>query len=36
MTIGEQVIADYQTTGLSLKAHPLRFLRPAARRAKAC
>jgi len=27
MSKGEQVIADYQTTGLSLKAHPLRFLR---------
>jgi hypothetical protein len=25
----EQVVADYQTTGLSLKVHPLRFLRPA-------
>lgn len=28
MTLPEQVIADYQTTGLSVKAHPLRFLRP--------
>ena len=28
MLQGEHVIADYQTTGLSLKAHPLRFLRP--------
>jgi error-prone DNA polymerase len=27
MPLQEQVIADYQTTGLSLKAHPLRFLR---------
>lgn len=27
MPTGEHVIADYQTTGLSLKAHPLRFLR---------
>jgi len=27
MPLGEHVIADYQTTGLSLKAHPLRFLR---------
>jgi error-prone DNA polymerase len=27
MSKAEQVIADYQTTGLSLKAHPLRFLR---------
>jgi error-prone DNA polymerase len=27
MPLPEQVIADYQTTGLSLKAHPLRFLR---------
>ena len=27
MTVGEHVIADYQTTGLSLKAHPMRFLR---------
>jgi error-prone DNA polymerase len=23
-----EVVADYRTTGLSLKAHPLRFLRP--------
>jgi error-prone DNA polymerase len=29
MADGEHVIADYQTTGLSLKAHPLRFLRAA-------
>jgi error-prone DNA polymerase len=29
MTSGEHVIADYQTTGLSLKAHPMRFLRAA-------
>ena len=28
MTAGEHVIADYQTMGLSLKAHPMRFLRP--------
>lgn len=28
MPLPEQVITDYQTTGLSLKAHPLRFLRP--------
>ena len=27
MTQGEHVIADYQTAGLSLKAHPMRFLR---------
>jgi error-prone DNA polymerase len=27
MPLQEHVIADYQTTGLSLKAHPLRFLR---------
>jgi error-prone DNA polymerase len=27
MTPGEHVIADYQTAGLSLKAHPMRFLR---------
>ena len=27
MPLPEHVIADYQTTGLSLKAHPLRFLR---------
>ena len=26
-TFGE-VVADYRTTGLSLKAHPLKFLRP--------
>lgn len=29
----EHVVADYQTTGLSLKAHPLRFLRAALARA---
>ena len=29
MAQGEHVIADYQATGLSLKAHPLRFLRRA-------
>jgi error-prone DNA polymerase len=29
MTLPEHVVADYQTTGLSLKAHPLRFLRAA-------
>ena len=28
MATGEHVITDYQTTGLSLKAHPMRFLRP--------
>ena len=28
MRLSEQVVADYQTTGLSLKTHPLRFLRP--------
>ena len=27
MAAGEHVIADYRATGLSLKAHPLRFLR---------
>ncbi len=27
MTAGEHVIADYQTAGLSLKSHPMRFLR---------
>jgi error-prone DNA polymerase len=27
MTTGEHVINDYQTTALSLKAHPMRFLR---------
>ena len=27
MQLGEHVAADYQTAGLSLKAHPLRFLR---------
>jgi error-prone DNA polymerase len=29
MQLPEHVVADYQTTGLSLKAHPLRFLRSA-------
>ncbi len=29
MTRAAQVVADYQATGLSLKAHPLRFLRAA-------
>ncbi len=29
MKLPEHVVADYQTTGLSLKAHPLRFLRTA-------
>jgi error-prone DNA polymerase len=29
MTAGEHVITDYQTAGLSLKAHPMRFLRAA-------
>jgi len=28
MQPGEHVIADYRATGLSLKTHPLRFLRP--------
>ena len=28
MTLPEHVIADYQVTGLSVKAHPLRFARP--------
>ncbi len=28
MTTGEHVINDYQTAGLSLRAHPMRFLRP--------
>jgi error-prone DNA polymerase len=28
MALPEHVAADYQSTGLSLKAHPLRFLRP--------
>ena len=32
MTAPEQVIADYQTTQLSLKAHPMGFLRAALRR----
>jgi error-prone DNA polymerase len=27
MALAEQVTADYRTTGLSLKAHPMRFLR---------
>ncbi|HEX3346833.1 MAG TPA: error-prone DNA polymerase [Acetobacteraceae bacterium] len=27
MQLPEHVVADYQTTGLSLKAHPMRFLR---------
>ncbi len=27
MTAGEHVITDYQTAGLSLKSHPMRFLR---------
>jgi len=27
MTRGEHVITDYQTAGLSLKSHPMRFLR---------
>jgi len=27
MTKGEHVITDYQTAGLSLKSHPMRFLR---------
>jgi error-prone DNA polymerase len=27
MKLAEHVVADYQTTGMSLKAHPLRFLR---------
>jgi len=29
MRLPEHVVADYQSTGLSLKAHPLRFLRDA-------
>ncbi len=29
MTLGEHVAADYQTTRLSLKAHPMTILRPA-------
>ncbi len=29
MALAEHVVADYQTAGLSLKAHPLRFLRAA-------
>jgi error-prone DNA polymerase len=29
MALPEHVVADYQSTGLSLKAHPLRFLRDA-------
>ena len=28
MSAAEEVLADYRTTGLSLKAHPLEFLRP--------
>ncbi|HTH26980.1 MAG TPA: error-prone DNA polymerase [Sphingobium sp.] len=28
MTLGEEVVADYQTTRLSLKAHPMALLRP--------
>ncbi|MGN6498277.1 MAG: error-prone DNA polymerase [Tsuneonella sp.] len=28
MALAEEVVADYQTTRLSLKAHPLSFLRP--------
>ena len=28
MALSEEVVADYQTTRLSLKAHPLSFLRP--------
>ncbi len=28
MSMSEEVVADYQTTRLSLKAHPLAFLRP--------
>ena len=35
MTKGEHVITDYQTAGLSLKSHPMRFLR-ALFAAKAC
>jgi error-prone DNA polymerase len=27
MTTGEHVVTDYQTAGLSLKSHPMRFLR---------
>ena len=27
MTVGEQVVADYRTTGLSLKHHPVALLR---------
>ncbi|MEM8726045.1 MAG: OB-fold nucleic acid binding domain-containing protein, partial [Pseudomonadota bacterium] len=29
MPLSEEVVADYQTTRLSLKAHPMSFLRPA-------
>lgn len=29
MPLSEEVVADYQTTRLSLKAHPMAFLRPA-------
>jgi error-prone DNA polymerase len=38
MAASEHVVADYQTTRLSLKAHPMSFLRPsfAARRVRAC
>jgi error-prone DNA polymerase len=28
MSLGEQVIADYRTTGLSVRAHPCALLRP--------
>jgi len=28
LSIGQNVIADYQTTGLSLKAHPIELIRP--------
>jgi error-prone DNA polymerase len=33
MPLPEHVVADYQSTGLSLKAHPLRFLRASLARA---
>ena len=36
MPLGEHVAADYQTTRLSLKAHPMAFLRAALRTPKAC
>jgi error-prone DNA polymerase len=38
MGLGEHVVADYQTTRLSLKGHPMGLLRPvfAARGARAC